>query len=411
MTTEERITKAKVNLIINNAFFGQLVGYLIPVESKVIPTMGVDILGNFYYNKGFVDKLNDNQLKAVLMHEIMHLAYQHPMRCGEKDPTIWNIAADLKINNDLMLAGERDLPQGGVVPNSEDQLVVDDKVLIDKISEKATEEIYDIIQKRFAKNQITVSFSADGKANVNGQGLSQSEKKMLERAVNDLLKSQDKQATKGEAQEQAKIWQERVATALQAGRNRGNVPAGLQRELDKLENPEIPWQQVLRERFNRIAHKRSWKKVNKRLLPNYFSGKTKTNTIKAFIAIDTSGSVSQAELSKFISEIYGITKSFTKFKFYIATCDTHLYDVQEFSDVTKNKIASLSIKGGGGTSFVPVFEYIDKKLKNSIDCLIYFTDGYGEYPEKKSPYHTYWILNSDYEDVPFGTKHKFEINK
>src|SRR5574343_1663549 len=98
MTIEDRITKAKVNLIINNSFFGQLVGYLVPIKSEKVPTMGVDIHGNFYYNEKFVERLSDNQLKAVLMHEILHLAYQHPMRTSERDLDLWNIAADLKID-------------------------------------------------------------------------------------------------------------------------------------------------------------------------------------------------------------------------------------------------------------------------------------------------------------------------
>jgi predicted metal-dependent peptidase len=414
MTTAERITKAKVSLILNNSFFGQLIGYLIPIETDKVSTMGVDIYGKFYYNPAWVDKLSDNQITAVLMHEVMHLAYQHVSRFQERDLKIWNIAADLKVNNDLIGIGERNLPAGGILPQQHDCFSMNNGALvIDKISEKSTEETYNIFYHYFQKNSINITVDQNGKISVSGKGLTKEDKEKIESLIKDLQPdSMDgKSPNREEQKEQSRIWQERIASALQVSKTKGDIPGGLQRELNKLENPEIPWQRVLRERFNRISHARTWKKVNKRLLPNYFSGKTKVNSINAFIAIDSSGSVTKDELTKFISEIYGITKSFTKFKFYITSCDSAMHTVYELTERTKNKLTTIKLKGGGGTSFVPVFKYIEKVLKNKIDCLVYFTDGYGEYPEKKSPYHTYWILNSDYKEVPFGTMHTFDTSK
>jgi hypothetical protein len=42
MTTEERITKAKVRLLVNQRWFGQLACYVMPYESKTIETAGIN---------------------------------------------------------------------------------------------------------------------------------------------------------------------------------------------------------------------------------------------------------------------------------------------------------------------------------------------------------------------------------
>jgi predicted metal-dependent peptidase len=58
-------------------------------------------------------------------------------------------------------------------------------------------------------------------------------------------------------------------------------------------------------------------------------------------------------------------------------------------------------KGGGGTSFIPPFEYLEK---NGIDpkCVIYLTDGYGTFPsESDVKVPTMWLMTTDVEP-PFG---------
>ena len=98
MTTEERITKAKIWLITNKPWFGQLSCYLNPRENNNIPTMSIDIKGNMYYNVKFCQTLSDEKLRAIVCHEILHLAFRHLDRYGERRFILWNFAADIKGN-------------------------------------------------------------------------------------------------------------------------------------------------------------------------------------------------------------------------------------------------------------------------------------------------------------------------
>ena len=63
---------------------------------------------------------------------------------------------------------------------------------------------------------------------------------------------------------------------------------------------------------------------------------------------------------------------------------------------------NFKVKGGGGTDFRPVFEYV-KKLEadhvlTNLKGLIYFTDGYGIYPELPTPYKTAFVFLDTYDE-------------
>ena len=134
------------------------------------------------------------------------------------------------------------------------------------------------------------------------------------------------------------------------------------------------------------------------------------------IAIDTSGSVSGAAVQAFVQKTYNILCSensfFKKINIYIIQCDTEIREAvkitcrKEFEQYFKN----MELHGLGGTDFRPVFDYvstlISKKEFNNLKGLIYFTDGFGEFPAKKPPYETAFVfMRSDFDaaqspDVP-----------
>ncbi len=126
------------------------------------------------------------------------------------------------------------------------------------------------------------------------------------------------------------------------------------------------------------------------------------------IAIDTSGSVSGKTVEGFIRKTYNILRSeetfFSKVNIHIIQCDTEIRDNVRISsdEDLKEYISQMQIKGLGGTDFRPVFDYVDELLKKgeftSLKGLIYFTDGFGEFPAKKPPYETVFaFLRDDYE--------------
>lgn len=128
--------------------------------------------------------------------------------------------------------------------------------------------------------------------------------------------------------------------------------------------------------------------------------------IKEFvIAIDTSGSTSGELVQRFVQKTYNILKStesfFSKINLHIIQCDA---DIQEDRKITCQEdfdeyLKTMQIHGLGGTDFRPVFEYVEElrtqKEFTNLKGLIYFTDGYGTFPERKPDYDTAFVFLDD----------------
>lgn len=375
MNIEQRITKAKVSLLISQPWFGQLSCYLNPIETKKIDSTAINEKGDFFYNPEFIKTCSDKELKGLVCHEILHLAYQHPFRIQNRDQKLFNIAADLKVNSELQkcLGSGIELPVGGLKVEWGEWKCAN--VHIKDIDDKTTEQIYQELKKQAFK---IPSFIMDL---MKGQG-------GLEEVPSNQLPGLSRE------------WQSRIDSANT--QQKGNVPEGLLRELRSLEYPELPWYQIIRQRLKTVSRLRSWKRPNKRYLPFYFPGTTRNKGLTAVIAIDTSGSMSTKQLTKALSEIWGLAQSFKGIKFYLVTCDASVWDVMKLDNGKKEVLKKIKMRGGGGTDFRPVFELVKKKYQSEIDCLIFFTDGWGDFPTKRPFYPVYWITDSRNVKWPFG---------
>ncbi len=130
------------------------------------------------------------------------------------------------------------------------------------------------------------------------------------------------------------------------------------------------------------------------------------------IAVDTSGSTMRGPVVKFIRDVYEIMEQCEISKrtnLHIVQCDDDVRSddiVRSRSDMRK-LLDNIEIKGGKGTDFRPVFQYVDSLLDEgqfiNLRGLIYFTDGLGNYPTKKPDYPVAFLFcDSRYldRDVP-----------
>lgn len=135
------------------------------------------------------------------------------------------------------------------------------------------------------------------------------------------------------------------------------------------------------------------------------------------IAIDTSGSTSGSLVQTFIQKTYNILKStesfFSKINLHIIQCDA---EIQEDVKITTQQefdayLKQMQLHGLGGTDFRPVFAYVnhlvEKKEFDNLKGLIYFTDGYGSFPQKMPSYDTAFVFVED-EQNP-STSNNYEV--
>ena len=128
------------------------------------------------------------------------------------------------------------------------------------------------------------------------------------------------------------------------------------------------------------------------------------------IAIDTSGSVMGEQVQAFLQKTYNILQStesfFSHINVHIIQCDE---DIQEDIKITSREefdhyLQTMAIKGLGGTDFRPVFQRVDEMIRDgkfaNLKGLIYFTDGYGLFPERMSAYKTAFVFVEDGCEIP-----------
>jgi predicted metal-dependent peptidase len=103
------------------------------------------------------------------------------------------------------------------------------------------------------------------------------------------------------------------------------------------------------------------------------------------------------------SEIINISKSFNNIAMKLIVCDSEIKDVYDIRNGSIETILNLSIKGGGGTSHIPVYDYILENLPNT-KFVINFTDGYTSFPDYEQV-RTIWVLTKQScseDNIPFG---------
>ncbi len=175
--------------------------------------------------------------------------------------------------------------------------------------------------------------------------------------------------------------------------SKGKLPIEIEAMLKTLKGSEneIPWNIYLKKIMGTLeSSKKKTVTRRSRRQPNRLDlkGELRGHRAKIAVAIDISGSISDAEFMQAMKEVLSIVKNYNS-EVTIIECDSNIkraYKVKSVKDIRER------VTKGGGTQFTPVFEYINNTDTN---LLIYFTDGKGEDNLKVTPkgYRTLWIIS------------------
>lgn len=188
---------------------------------------------------------------------------------------------------------------------------------------------------------------------------------------------------------------------------RGNLPSSFVEAIKRVNKPPVlSWQSILKKYVGTISAgcRKTKTRLNRRQPQRFdLSGSVSEKTLKIIVALDTSASVTNNDISKIFVEIFSIISK-RNYELTIIECDS---EVQRVYKAKKPGDIQLKVAGRGGTCFTPVIEYINKDRYFRDALLIYFTDGYGE---EKIPrplsYRNLWIVLGDKECLslkePYG---------
>ena len=417
-TTAQKLTRARVQLLILQPFFGTLCLRLKLVPGD-LPTMATDG-SRIVYNPAFVDELKPAELEGTLAHEVLHCALGHQCRRGTRDSGLWNEAADFAINP-ILNANGFTLPAGALIDPA--------------FANLSAEEIYARLLQKRADGGSTPKQAPQQANSGGGTGhspqaapstatsnpkpeLSSQSAPEQQRSrkgdpqgptparpggfgeVLDATDEHGQTASPAEKRRQQHEWGIAAEQALRSAKAWGHEPAGTERPLSESRQSQQDWRAIL---LDFVAATTPcdyrWTPPNRRYIASglYLPSVERRVLGVIVIAVDTSGSIGKLELEQFAGEISAISEEAQPQAIHVVYCDAAVQCTQEFGP---SEPVRLEPRGGGGTDFCPPFKWV---AENNIApvCFIYLTDlcchSYPEAPE----YPVLWVTDSR-RTAPFG---------
>ena len=380
LTTAERIIKTKVDLNKTYAFFSYILMNMKIENSKApeeCPTMAVNQFGDLWWNKEFVDKLDNDELKFVLAHEAGHIATLTFQRLCKRDLTLWNIATDLCINFMLNDEGFR-APKGILLPDHRGIFTFKsgksgNDINID-LNNKNAEQVYEELVKE-AKN-IKSLVKADGNGNYEGQV-----GKHIQGDGDDKGKSQGKGKTEADMKANEGKWKQKATEASTNAKMKGNISASLDRMLNNMLEPVVDWRSRLFAYItNDLPVDYTMRSPSRRFIATgVYTPTVIKESLELIVGVDISGSISDEEYVEFLSEVIGIANSYRQVKMRVIgwACSVLESDDVEVTNDTQNDLLKAKFKGSGGTELSCLTRYMEQKNYKS-KLLVVLTDGYIE---------------------------------
>lgn len=336
---------------------------------------------NLFINVPWIEQFETGQIQFVLLHEARHRMLKHPIRFPEMierakltyptatTSSLWailNIAADYRINDDLMQDGWINHPPGAFDTSGKYRGWSVMRIFMDLLNNAPQQKAPDW-------------GSCSGLPGGGGGKASRDDEREFDQTVN-----------------------EQNETSMKIAQKRGIVP-GSMKQLVAEAKAKPDWDKQLPAVLSRIrggddysmARVSNAARRQRMVMP----GVVGTTLEHVVIGMDTSGSIGQGELALFLQKINSIVRVENPVRLTIMQVDARVQDVQELDEGAT--LPTINVKGRGGTAFQPAFDYVEK-MGWTPDCMVYLTDGHAPFDQVIPDYPVIWLITSGVVP-PYGT--------
>jgi predicted metal-dependent peptidase len=325
--------------------------------NEAVPTAGTDGL-RIVYNPDFLDTLNNDEILALVLHEVEHVVNghcDHAMYPEDKYcPDKLNIAQDHYINLRLKAIGYK-LPE----PHLADP----------QYAGLSSMEIYHKLPNNVPK---------------------------MDPKLKDVLPCPEDMSKEEHARKVLNTIVKGVIMAEQAG-DPGSIPGGLRKNLDDIISPKLPWQTILQQYLTEhVNEDYSMRRPNRRFMPNWYLPTLHGEGMGHLVMYcDVSGSM-WGVIEEIWSEFKYIFDIMKPSSAHVMTGDTQIqldktYDMGDELD-------EWELTGGGGTNIQPV---VDAIVEEDPTFALVFTDGYFSVPDlSQINTQVFWIIKDNKQFKP-----------
>ena len=389
---QQILTKARASLLLQAPFYGSI---LLRLKLGTAPcgTACTD-MKRLLFDPEFVLRLEERpeELEFVMLHEALHCVLLHPVRGRGKIPLLYNLAADIVVNAEIM--NMRWLEEYEVDGQQVAWRAPDGRSGHLCTAEEIYEMLLDKYRDRMEGGMNAAELSAALRSETDGAALD----------VHDIW--QEMPAPFLSEQE----WKRYIREAARiAGRDQ--LPPLARRILDEVDyEASINWrealQDFLRRSFERFDY--TFSPADRRfaetdfLLPAFWETASE-ETGKLWFMADASGSVDDRTLTAVVLEIRACLEQLAGVEGRLSFFDTEVTEPLELR--TADDLKDAVPEGGGGTRFYCIFEYLKERAAADLpDAVIILTDGYAQWPpeEEAMGIPVLWVLVDSQEDAPWG---------
>ncbi len=373
---ERQISASLLRLRMRSPFFATLALFAKFKPTLDLPTAatdGRDVL----YNPFFMGKLPQTHFDAVVLHEVLHAAMLHVPRRGHRDPQAWNIAADIVVNG-ILIQNQFELPEGAVRDEN--------------LEKYSVEEVYALLPRQGGQHHLETQDllepGEDPNPDQSGDAKGRDQDGSLKQSRRAKLESHWRQAAQ-------------QASVIARGVNQGKLPAGAERLLSATSAARLDWRTLLWRYLTRTPT--DFEEFDRRMVGRgLYIESLEGQSLRVYAAVDTSGSVDDAQVKDFLAELRGILRAYPHVQ-----CDLYYADASVYGPYPLLGDGEIPApQGGGGTDFRPFFEAVSQRLEAHVSSVtVYLTDGYGDFPDEALEVPTLWVVTPgglDADSFPFG---------
>lgn len=399
-SAQEEVSRCVVELVRSEPFYGHVLGGIQRHFTSAIDTLAVGLRGDavqlMVNPTFFLQELKRPEARtAVLKHEVLHIVFKHIFRIRslDHDPFLWNIAADLVVNQ---YVSPYKLPDGAIYLATFPDLMLEAEDTADKYYASLCKLKRDVLRRgrshgspvsgRALKEILSENFPSDHTywagshslemdGEITGASVAAVVRDALEQVMEDQI---------------LKAYERVIASKVP-----GVIPGWLERYIKSIlecRKPQINWRRVIR-MFSSSARRSHLVSTMQRESRRFqaeddfltYPGLKLKRFQKMVVALDTSGSIDHNTLETFFSEIHGIYTQGADIT--IVECDSDIKRVYRYMGRVPEYV-----KGGGGTSFEPIMQWL-RSCGTRYDGCIYLTDGFADAPESKPPCKLLWVVS------------------
>ena len=388
--------------------------------------------------------IGTKEMIFIVAHELMHILNETNERGnrmgivfddvspkGEAKHKLWNIATDFEINS--LLTYNRELNDNDRYSTEKSIGTRPDWVCFnEKYKDMPAEEIYkDLLNQAEKQNNgqsdgrysfkiksqggMTMQYdssddnsqsqSNDQNQNNNGNGNDNNTSKQNKTSTGLRFelgegKPQLDEMTKAEVR--AKVG-DALNNISAGGKNIGTGLSAFDRLLQMMFKPQpFDWRRALTRYIKSFMKDNyTWNKPSRAGIANglILPSTSVTPKLHCAVAVDTSGSIGDKELTLLMNHVFTILSQFRQFTVDLWCCSTRVHEdtFKTYSAANKFKLKDFKIQSDGGTNMSKNLAFVDKhyKGKDKPDLLMIFSDGYDDLSgdeETRTNYPVLWLI-------------------